>query len=73
MFNFQNSIELKRSGMKWLEKCALRQVCDKNFLFDQTLETKRALIWKMEYDSAEDKREVVCFLSKEEVNQCLSK
>ena len=49
--------------MDTAEKRARQIVCDKKVLLDETWEVKRALIWKILYDGAEDTRKIVMDMS----------
>ena len=50
---------------------ALQKFCDKAALQDETKEVRRALIWKVLYDAAEEKRVAVFSMTKEEMNEAL--
>ena len=52
-----------------MEERALKRFCESTVLLDEEINVKRALIWKMEYDSKSDKREVVRNMSKDEINE----
>ena len=56
-----------------LEKRALEQYCDSAKLLDEEFRVKRALIWAMIHKAAEDRREVVERLSKEDVNALIER
>ena len=54
-----------------IKQRALQKVCDKAVLLDETREVKEAIIWKMLYNGAEDERETVLSMSKEQINTTL--
>ena len=59
-------------NLEFLQILAHRKVCEKTVLLDETAKVKQALIWKILYDAAEDKREIVLKMSREELNAALA-
>ena len=57
--------------MDVMRQRALRKVCDKTVLLDETVEVKRALVWRMSHAGKEDKRETVLSMSKKEINETI--
>ena len=53
------------------EERAHQRVAEKAALLDETSEFKRALIWKVLYDGAEDKRGTVLAMSREEIHSTI--
>ena len=52
---------------------ALQTFCDKAALQDETKEVRRALIWKVLYDAAEENRVAVSAMTKEQINEALKR
>ena len=50
---------------------ALRKHCDSTILLDEELTVKKALIWKLNYEGEEQKREFVKSMSKEEIRAAI--
>ena len=50
---------------------ALQTYCDKAVLLDETSEVKKALIWKVLYDAAEENRVAVSAMTKQQMNKAL--
>lgn len=50
---------------------AHQKVREKTILSDETTEVKQALVWKILYDGAEDKRDIVLKMSRAELNAAL--
>ena len=58
-------------NMDVCRKRALRKVCDKTILLDETVEVKQALVWRLSHGGKEDKRETVLSMSKKEINETI--
>ena len=56
-----------------IKQRALQKVCDNAVLLDETREVKEAIIWKMLYNGAEDERETVLSMSKEQINTTITR
>ena len=54
-----------------LEMMAHRKVREKTFLLDEIIDVKQALVWKILYDAAEEKRDTVSKMSRADLNEAL--
>ena len=54
-----------------LQMMAHQKVREKTFLLDETTQVKQALAWKILYDAAEEKRDIVLKMSRAELNSAL--
>ena len=52
---------------------ALQAFCDKAVLLDETSEVKKALIWKVLHDAAEENRAAISAMTKEQINEALKR
>ena len=69
---FQNK-QRENEDRTCIEEQAFKKFCESTVLLDETMNVKRALVWKLDYSSKGDDREVVQNMSKEEINDIVRK